>query len=265
MRDRVAEVLAERAMLDNGAAAGLALSVALHAAITAAAVYAALHRPAPQLTNILNIRFAPVPQAAEPLTAPATTPATPVKQAVPQPVQQPVQQVPQPVVQPAQPKPVAQPVLKNTAPPDAFGRSNKKPGAFPPPPAPHSVTSTAPVTAQPAHAPAVPGVANPDDIAAGNSGVTGLEGGDFPYTIYIDRMRNLIGTHWFRPQGTAAAATIHFVINRDGTIRDVTLDTSSGNGVFDRAAQRAVVEASPLPPLPFAYSGTYLGVHLTFR
>jgi TonB family protein len=261
MRDRVAEVLAERATLDNGAAAGLALSVALHAAITAAAVYAALHRPAPQLANVLNIRFAPAPQAAEPLTTPAAPPAAPKLQEAPKPVPK----IPTPVAQPTPPKPVPQPVMKNTAPPDAFGRSNKKPGAAPLP-APQPAASTAPVTAQPTHAPAVPGVANPNDIAAGNSGVTGLEGGDFPYTIYIDRMRNLIGTHWFRPQGTsAAAATIHFVINRDGTIRDVTLDTSSGNGVFDRAAQRAVVEASPLPPLPFAYSGTYLGVHLTFR
>ena len=185
MQDRVAEVLAERATLDNGAAAGLALSVALHAGITAVVIYAALHHPAPEMSNVLNIKFAPVQQ-----TAPLTVPVAP---------------------------------------------------------------------------PAVPGVANPNDITAGTSGVTGLEGGDFPYTIYIDRMRNLIGTHWFRPQGTTAAATVHFVINRDGSIRDVTLDTSSGNGTFDRAAQRAVVEASPLPPLPFAYSGTYLGVHLTFR
>ena len=28
---------------------------------------------------------------------------------------------------------------------------------------------------------------------------------------------------------------------------------------------RAVLETSPLPPLPFAYSGTFLGVHLTFK
>jgi TonB family protein len=59
--------------------------------------------------------------------------------------------------------------------------------------------------------------------------------------------------------------TVHFVINRDGTIRDVTNETASGNGTFDRAALRAVLEATPLPPLPFGYSGTYLGVHLTFR
>jgi TonB family protein len=78
-------------------------------------------------------------------------------------------------------------------------------------------------------------------------------------------MKSLIGTHWFRPQGATATATIHFTINRDGTIRDVMLEKPSGDGTFDRAAQRAVMESSPLPPLPFAFSGNYLGVHLTFR
>jgi len=95
---------------------------------------------------------------------------------------------------------------------------------------------------------------------------TALEGGDFPYTIYIDRMTTLIGQHWLRPQVTGGTvATVSFVIDRDGTIRDAKNEISSGNGTFDRAALRAVLEASPLPPLPFGYSGTYLGVHLNFR
>jgi TonB family protein len=254
MRDRVAEVLAERATLDRGAAAGLALSVALHAGFTAAIVYAALHHPAPEMTNVLNIKFAPVAAAPEPLTpaAPAPAPVAPViPKAKPTP--------PTPAMTP--PKTIEKPVpvpMKNTAPPDAFGRSNKKPAEVPVP-QPH----------QPAPAPVTQQLSNPAtgaaDIAPGTSGVTGIEGGDFPYTIYIDRMKSLIGTHWFRPQGATATATIHFTINRDGTIRDVMLEKASGDGSFDRAAQRAVMESSPLPPLPFAFSGNYLGVHLTFR
>jgi TonB family protein len=244
MRDRVAEVLAERATLDNGAAAGLALSVALHAGITAAVIYLALHHPPPEMANVLTIKFA-TPEMTAPVvsTPPGKAAAAPPKTTTPV-------AMPQPVIAP--PKPAT----KNTAPPDAFGRSTKKPAeAVPAPPA----------AQQPSNPATTPGVANVNDITAGSSGVTGLEGGDFPYTIYIDRMKTLIGTHWFRPQGATAAATVHFIINRDGTIRDVTLETPSGNGTFDRAVQRAVIETSPLPPLPFAYSGTYLGVHLTFR
>jgi protein TonB len=153
--------------------------------------------------------------------------------------------------------------VKNTAPPDAFGRSTKKPAEVPIP-QPHPVVP-APVTQQPSNSAIAGGVAHANDIAPGTSGVTGIEGGDFPYTIYLDRMKSLIGTHWFRPQGATATATIHFTINRDGTIRDVMLETPSGEGTFDRAAQRAVMESSPLPPLPFAFSGNSLGVHLTFR
>jgi TonB family protein len=79
-------------------------------------------------------------------------------------------------------------------------------------------------------------------------------------------MKTLIGQHWFRPQVSGGiATTVYFRIDRDGTIGDVRTETGSGNGTFDRAALRAVMEASPLPPLPFAYNGTFLGVHLTFR
>ncbi|HXH90113.1 MAG TPA: energy transducer TonB, partial [Thermoanaerobaculia bacterium] len=109
-----------------------------------------------------------------------------------------------------------------------------------------------------------PGVGN--DIPLGATGVTGLDA-DFPYTIYIDRMKSLIGQHYLRP-GAARAGTIgtvFFTVDRDGKIRDARSEISSGDSTFDRAALRAVLEASPLPPLPFGYNGTYLGVHLTFR
>jgi TonB family protein len=96
--------------------------------------------------------------------------------------------------------------------------------------------------------------------------VTALEGGDFPYTLYIERLKTLIGGHWFRPQISGGGkTTVYFVIERDGSIRDAKTESESGNGTFDRAALRAVLESSPLPPLPFGYNGTYLGVHLTFR
>lgn len=253
MHDRVAEVLAERATLDSGAAAGLALSVALHAGVTAAIVYAAIHQPAPELTNVLQIKLAPV-------TAPAVVTAP----APPPPLKAPPKAAPAAAVPPPTPvKPVEKPVVKNTAPPDAFGRSTRKPAEVPIPVAPRPQPVAA--TQQPSNAATIPGVANAGDVAPGTSAVTGIEGGDFPYTIYIDRMNNLIGLHFFRGQGAPAPVTVHFVINRDGTVRDVALEKSSGNGTFDRAALRAVTEASPLPPLPFAYTGTYLGVHLAFR
>src|SRR5205085_3030466 len=94
--------------------------------------------------------------------------------------------------------------------------------------------------------------------AVGTAGVTALEGGDCPYTLYIEKMKNLVGARWFRPQITGGAAVVvYFAVDRDGTIRDAKVETSSGSSTFDRAALRAVLETSPLPPLPFGYSGTF--------
>jgi TonB family protein len=100
----------------------------------------------------------------------------------------------------------------------------------------------------------------------GTAGITGLEGGDFPYTFYLERMVGLIGGNWLRPQtGADIAVVVYFRIERSGNLRDARISKSSGSGIFDRAALRAVLESSPLPPLPGGYRDRYLGVHLTFH
>lgn len=242
MEDRVAEVLAQRAALERGPAAGIVLSILLHGGITALAVYGALHAKPPQLANVLTIRFAPtVTPAIVPANAPKPKPAAPV---IHEPT--PVVEAPKPV------KPEAP--AKNTAPPSPFGKSTKKPGPVPlPPPAPAPAASTS-------TAPAVPA------IAPGTSGVAGVEGGDFPYTMYLTNMNRLIGNHWFR-RGVTGDLTIRvaFTINRNGDVSDASIEQGSGNGDVDRAALRAILESSPLPPLPFGYNGTYLKVHLIFK
>ena len=241
MEDRVAEVLAQRAALERGPAAGIVLSILLHGGITAFAVYAAVHAKPPQLANVLSIRFAPaVAPAIVPANAPKPKPAAPV---IHEPV--PVVEAPAPV------KPEAP--AKNTAPPSPFGKSTKKPGPAPPPPPAPAPAATSSVAAGPV-------------VAPGTSGVAGIEGGDFPYTMYLTNMNRLIGTHWFRPPITGDLTTkISFTINRDGSVTDAKIEQSSGNGTADRAALRAVLESNPLPPLPFGYNGTYLGVHLIFK
>jgi len=230
MDDAVGEVLAQRRALDRGAGAGVALSLLLHGAITGAAVWGALRQPHEEALKTVEIQFAKMP-------APAPAPVAEAPKAVPAPVPVPV---PVPIQKPSPPKSV---------PLSPFGKSTK-PGA------------EHPATPQPRN-PATPSIAAPE-IATGGTGA--VVEGDFPYTIYIDRMRTLIGQHWYRPQTAAGvAATVSFVIDRDGGIRDVVAESESGNTSFDLAARRAVLEASPLPPLPFGYGGTFLRVHLTFK
>lgn len=251
MDDRVGDVLNSRsAALQRGAAPSVLLSLALHGALAGAAFYVALHTPQPEAASVLNIRFKPLPAspstAAPPTKTPATTqpPATIPPEAA---AKVPKMEIPVTTNVPAEKVPP-----KDAVPLSNFGRSTKRGSdAVVPPPA----------IAQPA----VPGIAAAADVPVGGSGVTGLDGGDFPYTIYIDNMKRLVGTRWFRPQFNGGAATIYFALDRDGSIRDARVETTSGNATFDRSALRAVIESSPLPPLPFGYSGTFLGVHLTFK
>ena len=250
MRDVVADVLAQRAKLDRGAAPGLVISILLHGGLAAALAYAALHAKPPQAVGVVNIQFAPMPAASSPAvtrTAPKPKPVAPPAPPAPKITE------PKPPVQqkPAVPE-------KNTVPLSPFGQSTKKgserPETAKPAPAPPAATATAP---------SVPGTTT--DVPIGGSGVTGLEGGDFPYTIYIQSMHRRIGSNWFRQGGTNTPTIIYFRINRDGTIAEAKIETSSGNPTFDRAALSAVRSSNPLNPLPFGYDGNYLGVHLTFR
>lgn len=255
MEDRVGEILARRARIESGAgpAVAIGLAVGVHAAIAAAIAWAAWHAPAPQIGNILTIKF----QSSGADIRPAAPPAA----AKPRPQKIDKVEVPQvPVTRPAPAPPKVEPKVVPLA---LDGKSTKKgsehavptPVAAPPPGKPAAATSTA----------AGGGIITAgNDVAIGSTGVTGLDG-DFRDLAWVERMKILIGGHWGRPTVTGATTVISFVIERDGRIRDAAIERPSGNGTFDRAALRAVLESSPLPPLPFTYNGTYLGIHLTFR
>jgi TonB family protein len=255
MRDGVADVLAQRRRLDRGAGSGLLISVLLHGGLTAALVYAAMHATKPERVGLVNIQFAPMPSAAAPASAPATAKPKPAAPKPPEPkIEEPKPKIDEPkAIVPEPPKAPE----KNTVPLSPFGRSTKKGSETP------AATPPAPATPAPA-APGVPGTTT--DVPIGGSGITGIEGGDFPYTLYIQGMHRRIGTNWFRPQVAAGTSTIiYFRILKNGTIAEAKVQTPSGNGTFDRAALSAVRSSSPLNPLPFGYNGDYLGVHLTFR
>lgn len=254
MHDPVADVLRQRARLETGAGAGVALSLLLHAGLTALAVYSAIHAATPKAATMVNIRLAPTARPSAPVTT-----RKPVTPAVTKPAAAPKPEIPkivEPAPEPLQPVPQKAPE-KNTVPLSPFGQSTKKgsenPAVAPPKPAPAAASGVS------AGAPAA-------DVPVGSSGITGLEGGDFPYTLYLQGMQRKIGDNWYR--GTVAPGTtavIYFRILRDGTVTDAKITTPSNNPTFDRAALSAVRSSTPLNPLPFGYNGTFLGVHLTFR
>jgi protein TonB len=92
-------------------------------------------------------------------------------------------------------------------------------------------------------------------------------GQDFPFAYYLSTMKRKIAALW-RVPGTSPSeprhCRVYFRVGRDGSIRSPSIETSSGNFLFDQAALRAVVQASPLPPLPGGFADDYLGVHFSF-
>ncbi len=253
MHDAVADVLAAREH-ERATSLGsmVVVSVVLHLALLGIMIAGARRVAEKPRIQQLNIRFAGSPAPVAHPGAPAAKPAE-AKRDVVKPVEAPKLEPPK--------VEEGKPVKKEAYAPkqeSIFGRSDK--------PVPKSAAKAAP--APPAASDAPPGAAVGDGFTLpgiGSAGVTGLEGGDFPYTIYVDQMLSKVGRNWKRPQTGELLAQVYYVIERDGRVRDVEIEKSSGSAAFDRAALRAIIDSAPLPPLPFGYSGTWLGVHLTFH
>lgn len=102
-------------------------------------------------------------------------------------------------------------------------------------------------------------------MSAFGARVSGLDP-SFTYDYYIQRMLARIESEWRRPSTETPLETVlHFVIEKDGTVRDLRIAEPSGYRAFDLAAARAVQNASPLPPLPRSYGQEELGVNLIVR
>ena len=80
-------------------------------------------------------------------------------------------------------------------------------------------------------------------------------------------MRNSLWSEWEkrRPVGVSLSAIITFAIARDGKIKDLTLEKSSGDDSYDFAAKSAVINAGPFEPLPMLYEKDELTVTLELK
>lgn len=83
------------------------------------------------------------------------------------------------------------------------------------------------------------------------SGSTSPFGNRFGW--YEQLLRERVARNW-RSQDLDAKiqnrVAVMFDIARDGSIRNVRVSQSSGNFSLDQSAQRAIIQANPLPPLP---------------
>jgi protein TonB len=170
----------------------------------------------------------------------------------------PQKKAPEVVEQEPEPKPKPEPPKEEDVAPPVEPKPKPKKEE----PKPKEVNKTTPKTETPSEP------AEPDDTAEEpvTTGDISLDEQDFEFAYYITSMRRKIAAFWQAPQGSTEEryCVVYFRIQRNGTIMSPSIETSSGNLVFDQAALRAVYQASPLPALPPAYSENELGVHFSF-
>jgi protein TonB len=115
-------------------------------------------------------------------------------------------------------------------------------------------------------APAAPPAAAP---APGSGAVTAtVGGGDSSLGWYGAAVKAALEAAWIKPyledaQGVASVV-VTFDIARDGATRNIRVQTSSGIPSLDRSAERAVIEASPLPAVPPTWTEETLPVTMRF-
>jgi protein TonB len=90
---------------------------------------------------------------------------------------------------------------------------------------------------------------------------------NFPYPWYISQVREALWNAWTAkmPSGGSLRCTVRFTINRSGTVRGVAVEKSSGNRLFDYAAETTVESAAPFPRLPDDFYEEKLTVHVEFK
>jgi colicin import membrane protein len=83
------------------------------------------------------------------------------------------------------------------------------------------------------------------------------------------RVESIIKSHWEPPPidvtGQTYSAVIRFRFYRNGTVKDVAIQQTSGNSYFDMAGQRAILKPRQFPPFPSDMTEGYQDVEMVFR
>ena len=253
MIDAVDRVLEQRAALDRGFGATLAMSTFGHAAVVGLALFIAwLGARAPRIREVPGFAVALPrggggPSAPEPRPAPA---------AVPPPVTAPAAPVAKPEPPPKVLKPPKEEPRKGLPALDSK-KTRPAPAERTPPAAPASTTRSGTGSA-------VPGL---DIQAPPGLGVPG--GNDANGDWYLAGVQRKIWMIWTRQikSGFTQPIAVSLTITESGALEDgsVRVVESGGVALLDTAAQRAVYSAAPFTPLPRSYGTNRLTIRAVFH
>jgi len=216
---------------------------------------------------------APAPAAAPP--APAQPPSAPAVRSAPPPkppapsneeLTLPRKQVPKKA--PAEVEPSLRPPTVTGKQPSRLVPpvTRPQPTAVPAAPAAPSpqVASVTPTPTPPAATATGAGAGGGVELAGGQRGGEGAGGSALGY--YLGLVDYKISTNWV-PVGTGGRDTvvvIRFRVLRSGQVRDMEMETSSGDAGLDTAAMRAVRQSIPLPPFPNLLTDPFLDLRYRF-
>ncbi len=245
---RVRVVVAFRAARSR-LARSLTGSITVHGVLLAAVliVPATRQRPVPIDDSMVVALVGPIAAATPPSggPAPARAPAQKIQPAAPT-----HREVPNP-----KPKEKLVKIKKEPAkPPDAEKHSETPdPVETPPQPAPEGQQG--------------PHDASPQ-AAIGGAVTATVGGGDSALGWYGAAVKAALEAAWIKPyledSAGTASVVLAFDIARDGTPRNIRIETSSGIQSLDRSAQRAAIEAAPFPAVPSTWTGDAIPVTMRF-
>ena len=88
------------------------------------------------------------------------------------------------------------------------------------------------------------------------------------YSYYLNVILTRISDNWLNPyvgEAKVLTATVVFIIERDGIVREVKVEKKSGDAGYDASCERALLVLDRLPPLPPEFTGPRLKLHLEFE
>lgn len=117
------------------------------------------------------------------------------------------------------------------------------------------------------------GYSNTPGPLNGGMAIQGQGGGEFAarYPWYVESVRKRISDNWLQntiDPAVRSARTAHtivtFTIMRDGSIKNIQLNTSSGNRSMDDSATRAMLSIDKMPQLPSDWRSNSVEVTFDF-
>ena len=222
--------------------------------------------PAPGVSIVAPIPPLPVAPPVAPIVAPTVAPPPPLALAKPARVRPsslvstPSPVAPRAVVAPkvAAPPPIAQPLITPpvVTPPKVAPRASQ---------VAHTDLQAAKAIAAPSEAQS--GVSAGQGLGTGNQSGVFVGNTDPALAYYFVLIQDKITSNWTPPKvqaGMTGSVNLSLKVLRSGQVRDLGIDTSSGDRAIDDSALRAVRLSSPMPPLPPLFKAETLSLQLRF-